>query len=147
MRIREAVPQAEVVDGTAVLAEARHQKSDEELEVMRQAVLVAEASARAIAEHARAGAAQADVFGQGVLAQMRAGAEEQMLSWCAGRWGEPKWRYTSPPPGQIASDSWHILTEIGPSVRGYNCQISDTVVVRAGGAERLGTRPVQLLTV
>jgi hypothetical protein len=86
------------------------------------------------------------VFGQGVLAQMRAGAEEQMLSWCAGRWGEPKWRYTSP-PGQIASDSWHILTEIGPSVRGYNCQISDTVVVRAGGAERLGTRPVQLLTV
>ncbi|MBV9329747.1 MAG: M24 family metallopeptidase [Chloroflexi bacterium] len=127
MRIREVVPQ--VVDGTGVLAEARHQKSEEELEVMRRAVEVAEASARAIAEHARAGAPQAEVFGQGILAQMRGGAEEQMLSWCAGRWGEPKWRFTSPPPGQIGAESWYILTEIGPSLRGYHCQISEPIVV------------------
>jgi Xaa-Pro aminopeptidase len=129
MRIREAVAQCEVVDGTPVLAEARHQKSEEELDVMREAVRVAEASARALAEHARAGALQADVFGQAMLAQMRGGAEEQSLSWCAGRWGELKWRYTSPPPGEIGPDGWYILTEIGPSVRGYNCQISEPFVV------------------
>ncbi|MBV8714763.1 MAG: M24 family metallopeptidase, partial [Chloroflexi bacterium] len=129
MRIREAIPQCTLVDGTSVLAEARHQKSEEELEVMRRSVRVAEASAAAIAEHARGGALQADVFGQGILAQMREGAEEQSLSWCAGRWGEMKWRYTSPPPGEIAADSWYILTEIGPSVRGYNSQISEPFVV------------------
>jgi Xaa-Pro aminopeptidase len=130
-RIREAIPRCRVVDGTTVLAEARHQKSEEELEVMRQAVRVAEASAATLAEHARAGALQAEVFGQGILAQMRGGAEEHSLSWCGGRWGEPKWRYTSPPPGAIGRDGWYVLTEIGPSVRGYNCQISEPIVVGA----------------
>jgi Xaa-Pro dipeptidase len=126
--IRDAIPEATIVDGTPVMAEARHEKSEAELAIMREAVQIAEACARAIAAHMRAGVEQAEVFGQGILEQMRWRADETMMSWCGGAWGEHKWRYTSPPPGLI-QPSWYVGTEIGPVVQGYNCQISEPFVV------------------
>lgn len=128
MAVMASLPRTEIVDGTPIMAAARHRKSEAELQVMREAVKIAEASARALAEHARAGAPQAEVFAQMLLAQMRAGATEVMTSWCGGRWGEHKWRYVTPPPGAI-EPSWYVSTEIGPALRGYNCQISEPVVV------------------
>ncbi|MBV9119425.1 MAG: aminopeptidase P family protein [Chloroflexi bacterium] len=126
--IRNAIPQAKIVDGTPIMAEARHEKSEAELAIMRDAISIAEACGRAVAKHAKPGAEQAEVFGQGLLEQMRQRADDSMMSWCGGGWGEHKWRFTSPPPGLI-QPSWYIGTEIGPTVQGYNCQISDPIVV------------------
>jgi Xaa-Pro dipeptidase len=127
-KVREALPEATILDGTPILGEARYLKSEEEIDMLRQAVRVAEASAIAMVEHARPGVAQAEVFGQMLLAQMRLLSQEPMLAWCPGGWGEPKHRYTTPPPGLVLS-SMHVSCEIGPSVRGYGCQIAEPLVV------------------
>ena len=127
--VMAAMPDADLVDGSAILADARHQKSDEELAFIREAVRVAEVGGRALLEHARAGAAQGDVFAAISTEMLKSGAGEgTMLSWCAAPWGEHKWRYTAPPPGVIGA-SWYIDTEIGPVVRGYNSQTEDPLVV------------------
>ncbi|MBV8087715.1 MAG: aminopeptidase P family protein [Chloroflexi bacterium] len=126
--IREALPDAQIVDGTPVIAPVRHAKSEAELAIMRDAVRIAEASADALFEHARPGVPQAEAFGQMLLEQMRCRADNAEASWCGGHWGEHKWRYTTPPPGLI-EPRWYILTEIGPTLQGYNCQISEPFVV------------------
>jgi len=128
LAIREAIPDAEIVDGTAILAPIRHIKSEAELDIMRDAIRVAEASAEALAKAVRPGVPQAEAFGQMLLEQMRCRADHAEASWCGGPWGEHKWRYTTPPPGLI-EPHWYVLTEIGPTVQGYNCQISEPVVV------------------
>ncbi|HEX6513386.1 MAG TPA: M24 family metallopeptidase [Chloroflexota bacterium] len=128
MAIREAIPDAAIVDGTPIIAPVRHVKSAPELELMREAVSVAEASAEALAKAARPGVPQAEAFGQMLLEQMRCRADHAEASWCGGPWGEHKWRYTTPPPGLI-EPHWYILTEIGPTLQGYNCQISEPFVV------------------
>ncbi len=133
--ILAALPGAELVDGTPIVAEARHQKSEAELDVIREAVRVAEAAGQALLRDTRAGAAQGDVFAAMSTDMLKAGAGEgTMLSWCAGPWGQNKWRYTSPPPGLIG-ESWYVDTEIGPTLRGYNCQTEDPLVVGAVDAD------------
>jgi Xaa-Pro aminopeptidase len=126
--IEEALPDATIVDGTPVLSEARNIKSEEEIELIRQAVRIAEAGLDNLIENARVGEKQSRVFGQLILEQWEQGAQETHTSWCAGGWGEHKWRYTTPPPGFIGED-FYISVEIGPSVQGYGCQIANTVVV------------------
>ena len=126
--IRRELPDLEVVDGTPVMSASRHVKSEAEIELIRAGVKVAEASARVLTEMARPGVQQAEVFGSMVLQQMLSGATGTMLSWCGGPWGEHKWRFMTPPPG-VVQDSWYIGTEIGPELRGYNCQVSEPVVV------------------
>jgi Xaa-Pro aminopeptidase len=127
--VMAALPEAELVDGSPIVAEARHQKSEAELDVIREAVHIAEAGGAALARETRAGRAQADVFAAIWTDMLKAGAGDgTMLSWCGGPWGQPKWRFTTPPPGPVG-DSWYIDTEIGPTFRGYNCQTEDPIVV------------------
>lgn len=126
--IQRELPNLRIVDGTPLMSTSRHVKSDAEIDLIRAGVKVAEASARVLAEMARPGVRQAEVFGSMVLQQMLSGATGTMLSWCGGPWGEHKWRFTTPPPGTV-QDSWYIGTEIGPELRGYNCQVSEPVVV------------------
>ena len=126
--IAAAIPGAEIVDGTPVMAAARHQKSEAELQVMRAAIRIAEAGSTAMHEHTRPGVEQAEVFAQMLIAMMRAGATVSETSWCGGPWGEHKWRYVTPPPGVIG-ERWHVGAEIMPQLRGYNCQIQQAVWV------------------
>ena len=124
-----ALPGAELVDGSPIVGEARHQKSEEELAFIRDAVRIAEIGGAALLREARAGVAQGNVFAAMSTDMLKAGAGEgTMLSWCAGPWGEHKWRYTAPPPG-LVGQSWFIDTEIGPTRRGYNSQTEDPLVV------------------
>lgn len=126
--IQRELPGLEIVDGTPIMSASRHVKSQAEIDLIRAGVKVAEASARVLREMARPGVRQAEVFGSMVLQQSVSGATGTMLSWCGGPWGEHKWRFTTPPPG-VVKDSWYIGTEIGPELRGYNCQVSEPVVV------------------
>lgn len=72
-RIAEAVGGENIVDGTAILGRARYVKGVEEIARLAASVRVGEASLAAMADSAREGVAQAEVFGQMLLAQVRAG--------------------------------------------------------------------------
>ncbi|HLH24238.1 MAG TPA: M24 family metallopeptidase [Chloroflexota bacterium] len=126
--IRAAVPQATLVDASALLAEARYVKSEEEIGALRRAVAAGEAGAPALAASARPGVTAAEAFGATILAQYRAGAEDTEVAWGGGPWGEAKERTTTVPPG-VLQPGWAIKTEMFPSVLGYQAQIAQPVFV------------------
>ncbi len=126
--IREALPEAAIVDGTPIMTEARYVKSEEEIEALRRSVLIAEASADALAEHARPGVSAAEVYGYMVFEQLRRGADPPHVAWVGGPWGAPAPRALGAPPGTIEA-GWFINNEIEPAVAGYTCQIDQPVCV------------------
>ncbi|HLQ34242.1 MAG TPA: M24 family metallopeptidase [Chloroflexota bacterium] len=126
MRVRETLPQTSVVDGTPILSEARYVKGEEEIEAIRRSVEIAEASARALAWHARPGVSEAEVYARMMYEQLRLGAESAHVAWVGGLWGEPKPRVVGPPPGTMQT-GWFVNNEIEPMVQGYTCQIDQPV--------------------
>jgi Xaa-Pro dipeptidase len=124
--IREAIPDAEIVNGSELLGEARHEKSEEEIAALRDAVRVAEASVDRLVADGRPGMPQARAWGLMLLEQIESRCEP-MAAWAAGGWGEDKWRYVTAPPGLI-EPSWYICLEVGPQVGGYGCQIAQAVI-------------------
>jgi Xaa-Pro aminopeptidase len=134
MAVREALPEATFVDGTPILTEARYVKSEEEIEVLRRSVAIAEASAEALVEHARPGAPAAEVYAHMLFEQTRRGANPAHVAWIGGPWGESKRRIVGPPPGTIET-GWLMLNEIEPAVQGYTCQVDAPVCVGPVPAE------------
>ncbi len=126
--VRAAVPDATLVDASALLAEARYVKSEEEIAALRRAVISGEAGVAALAAAARPGVAAAEVFGATILAQYRAGADDTEVAWGGGSWGEAKERTTTAPPG-VLEPGWAIKTEVFPSVLGYQAQVAQPVFV------------------
>jgi len=126
--IRDALPGATIADGTPVMTEARYVKSEEEIDAIRHSVRIAEASADALAEHARPGVSEAEVYAHMMFEQHRLGAEVGHVAWVGGMWGEPKPRTAGPPPGVIRT-GWFVTNEIEPMVHGYTCQIDQPVSV------------------
>jgi len=126
--VRHALPKTAIVDGTAVMTEARYVKSEEEIDVIRRSVEIAEASADALAEHARSGVSEAEVYAHMMFEQHRAGAESAHVAWVGGMWGQPKPRTVGPPPYQIQT-GWFVTNEIEPMVHGYTCQIDQPLSV------------------
>ncbi|MBV9119126.1 MAG: aminopeptidase P family protein [Chloroflexi bacterium] len=124
--IIEALPNATIVNGSGIMGEARHEKSEEEVEVLRDAVRIAEASVETLVGEGKPGMTQARAYGLMLLEQLEARAET-MVAWCPGGWGEDKWRYTTPPPGLI-QPQWYICLEVGPQLAGYGCQIAQCVI-------------------
>ncbi|MBV9325324.1 MAG: aminopeptidase P family protein [Chloroflexi bacterium] len=128
LRVLEALPRARVVDGTPVLAEARYVKGPEEIDALRESVLLAERSLQPLVDHGRVGASQAEIFGQILVEQIKGHSDTPMLAWCPGRWGERKHRYTTAPPGELQPET-QVVLEIGPSISGYGAQIAQTYFV------------------
>jgi Xaa-Pro dipeptidase len=126
--VRDALPTATIVDGTPVMTEARYVKSEEEIDVIRRSVQIAEVSADALAEYARPGATEAEVYGHMIFEQNLLGAEAAHVAWVGGLWGQPKPRTVGPPPGVI-QPGWFVTDEIEPMVHGYTCQIDQPVSV------------------
>jgi Xaa-Pro aminopeptidase len=126
--VRAAVPDATVVDASALLAEARYVKSEEEIAALRRAVVAGEAGLAALAASARPGVPAAEVFGAAILAQYRAGADETEVAWGGGPWGEAKERTVTAPPG-VLQPGWAIKNEVFPSVLGYQAQVAQPVFV------------------
>ena len=125
--VREAVPHADLVDAGSIMEEARYIKSEEEIEAIRSGVQIGEASAVAMAEHARPGVTQADVYAHMVFEQVRRGGDPH-IAWSGGPWGKPGKRFESAPTGVI-EDGWCITNEIGPGYKGYWSQICQPVIV------------------
>lgn len=128
MEVREALPRATIVDGTPIMTEARYVKSEAEIEAIRRSVQIGEASADALAEHARPGVSEAEVYAYMVFEQLRRGAEAAHVAWVGGPWGKPGQRSVGPPPAIIES-GWFVTDEIEPMVQGYTCQVDQPVCV------------------
>jgi Xaa-Pro aminopeptidase len=126
--VREALPDATFVDGTPILTEARYVKSEEEIAVLRRSVAIAEASADALAEHARPGVPAAEVYAHMLFTQTCRGADPAHVAWIGGPWGESKRRIVGPPPGTV-EQGWLMLNELEPAVLGYTCQVDAPVCV------------------
>jgi Xaa-Pro aminopeptidase len=127
-RVIDAMPGAEIVDATDVLAAARYVKSEEEIDLLRRSIVVAEAAAVALHEHARAGTPAAEVFGQMMLAEARLTPGSVEVAWASGRWGERRRRFTSPPPGVLEPGTL-IATELMPDIGGYQAQVAEPHIV------------------
>ncbi|WP_020389741.1 M24 family metallopeptidase [Kribbella catacumbae] len=127
-RIAAAVGAEHIVDGTGILGSARYVKGAEEISRLAASVRVGEASLEAMAETAREGVVQAEVFGQMLLAQVRAGADVLHIAWAPGPWGEMRHRYVTTPPGVLERGTY-VATELMPEIRGYQAQVAQPMVV------------------
>jgi Xaa-Pro dipeptidase len=95
--IKQAFPNAKVGSATNILAEARFQKSDEEIEFIRKGVAVAERSMQAVLEHARDGVAERQVFAHMLYASAAAGGSMPvMFGWISGPLGKTYTRLEQP---------------------------------------------------
>lgn len=126
--IAEAVGPENVVDGTDIVGRARYVKGEEEIQRLTASVRIGEASLEAMKAAAVVGVAQLEVYGQMLLAQVRAGADKLHVAWCPGPWGAKRHRYVSPPPGDLAR-GLYVSTELMPEVRGYQAQVAQPMVV------------------
>ena len=127
-RIAEAVGPEHIVDGTSLLGRARYVKGPEEISRLTASVRVGEASLAAMAAAAGEGVPQAEVYGQMLLAQVRAGADALHAAWAPGLWGEGRHRYVTTPPG-ILSRGTYVAIELMPEIRGYQAQVAQPMVI------------------
>lgn len=132
-RIAEAIGAENIIDGTGILGRARYVKGAEEIARLAAGVRVGEASLAAMAASAGEGVAQAEVFGQMLLAQVRAGADVPHIAWAPGPWGAMRHRYVTPPPGVLERGTY-IATELMPEIRGYQAQVAQPLVVGSPSA-------------
>lgn len=121
--IAEAVGVEHVVDGTDLVGRARYVKGEEEISRLAACVRIGEASLDAMVATADIGVAQAEVFGQMLLAQVRAGADALHVAWCPGSWGAKRHRYVTTPPGELEA-GLYVSTELMPEIRGYQAQVA-----------------------
>lgn len=128
MAIADAVGPENVVDGTEIVGRARYVKGAEEIERLRASVRIGEESLAAMTSAAAEGERQLEVYGQMLLAQVRAGADKLHVAWCPGEWGAPRHRYVSPPPG-VLTRGLYVSTELMPEVRGYQAQVAQPMVI------------------
>lgn len=127
VRVLEVLGDAHVVDGTAVVAEARHVRSGAEIEAFRASAALAESAASAIGNAFVLGAAQADAYRAGMQALLEPGVTEVNLAWCPGTWGRPRPRLVGPPRGDI-TNGLCVGAEIFPGVHGYVAQVAQPFI-------------------
>jgi Xaa-Pro aminopeptidase len=125
--IKAALPDAEIVDGTPILSEARYVKSEAEIAVLQRSVDIGEAAIDAMIERAHVGVPIADVYAEMIVAQIRHGAEPH-VGWGAGPWGKPLERTVGAPDG-VLTEGWVIKNEVEPNVIGYTCQVDQPAMV------------------
>ena len=88
--IKQQLPNAEFVNATEVLQEAREIKSPEEIAFLRRAAAVAESAVTRMLEVARPGVSERKVYGAMMEAMISAGGEiPTMILWGAGK--RPPW--------------------------------------------------------
>ena len=129
MAVREALPQATIVDGTPILNEARYVKSEAEIEILRRSVEIGEACVEVMCREAAPGKTASSVYAEMTAEQMRHGAGGH-IAWGGGPWGSTVRRYVDPPDG-VLDEGWCLRCEAEPSVRGYTAQVTQPVFVRS----------------
>jgi Xaa-Pro dipeptidase len=119
-QIREAFPQAELVDATEIIAEARYVKGSEEIDALKKSMEIIEIAYRAAIEAAKPGAKDWDVWAAAQCALMRNGSEMPVhCNWVSGK--NPK-RTLTRPSMRVLERGDLIINEIEASWIGYRSQ-------------------------
>ena len=119
-RIREAFPNAELVDATTILTEVRYTKSAEEIEVLRKSMEIVELASQAEIATARPGVKDWDVWAATQYALMRNGSEMPVhCNWVSGK--NPK-RTLTRPSMRLLERGDLIINELEASWIGYRSQ-------------------------
>lgn len=127
--IKQAFRNARIVTATDILAEARYQKSDEEIEFIRRGTEVAEKTMHAVIEHARVGVAERHVFAHMLYASAKAGGSiPVMFGWISGPLGKTYTRLEQPSFRMLTAGDILIL-EIEGCWAGYFGQIDQAFTV------------------
>src|SRR5919106_1167386 len=127
-QIREAFPQAELVDATAMLAEVRYVKSPEEIGVLTKSMEIVEIAYEAEINAAKPGVKDWDVWAETQCALMRNGSEMPVhCNWVSGK--NPK-RTLTRPSMRILERGDLIINEIEASWIGYRAQGVQPVFVQ-----------------
>ena len=127
-QIREAFPQAELVDATAVLAEVRYVKSQEEIGVLTRSMEIVELAYQAEIKAAQPGVKDWDVWAETQSALLRNGSELPVhCNWVSGK--NPK-RTLTRPSMRILERGDLIINEVEASWIGYRAQGVQPVFVQ-----------------
>ena len=119
-RIREAFPNAELVDATPILTEVRYTKSAEEIEVLTKSMEIVELASQAEIATARPGIKDWDVWAATQYALMRNGSEMPVhCNWVSGK--NPK-RTLTRPSMRLLERGDLIINELEASWIGYRSQ-------------------------
>jgi Xaa-Pro dipeptidase len=126
-QIREAFPNAELVDATAILDEVRYVKSDEEIEVLTKSVEINELAIEAEIEAAKVGVKDWEVWAAVHYAMTRNGSELPIhCFWVSGK--NPK-RTLTRPSMRLLERGDVIINELEASWIGYRAQAVQPVFV------------------
>jgi len=119
-QIREAFPQAELVDATAILAKVRYVKSQEEIGALTKSMEIVELAYQAEVKAAQPGAKDWDVWAETQSALLRNGSELPVhCNWVSGK--NPK-RTLTRPSMRILERGDLIINEVEASWIGYRAQ-------------------------
>jgi Xaa-Pro dipeptidase len=130
-QIREAFPQAELVDATAILAEVRYVKSQEEIGVLTKSMEIVELAYQAEIKAAQPGVKDWEVWAETQCALMRNGSEMPVhCNWISGK--NPK-RTLTRPSMRILERGDLIINEVEASWIGYRAQGVQPVFVQVAG--------------
>jgi Xaa-Pro dipeptidase len=128
-QIREAFPQAELVDATEILAEVRYVKSAEEIEALQKSMDIIEIAYQAEVNAAKPGVKDWEVWAETQCALMRNGSEMPVhCNWVSGK--NPK-RTLTRPSMRILERGDLIINEVEASWNGYRSQGVQPVFVGA----------------
>ena len=119
-QLREAFPQAELVDATEILAEVRYIKSQEEIDALRKSMEIVEIAYQAEINAAKPGFKDWEVWAETQCALMRNGSEMPVhCNWVSGK--NPK-RTLTRPSMRILERGDLIINEVEASWIGYRSQ-------------------------
>jgi len=119
-KIREAFPQAEIIDATPILTEIRYTKSAEEIDVLTKSMEIVELAYQAEIEAARPGVRDWDVWAATQYALMRNGSEMPVhCNWISGKNVR---RTLTRPSMRILERGDLIINEVEASWIGYRSQ-------------------------
>ena len=119
-QIREGFPQAELVDATAILAEVRYVKSQEEVGVLTKSMEIVELAYQAEAKAARPGVKDWNVWAETQSALLRNGSELPVhCNWVSGK--NPQ-RTLTRPSMRVLERGDLIINEVEASWIGYRAQ-------------------------
>lgn len=120
--LREAFPHARWVGASELMQEARYVKSDEEITFIERATWATEAGLRAVADRFRPGAVDRELWGEMVLAMVRAGGEPPRLANLGMAPLRDLRRLPTQPVGHVAAAGYILLNEVDGRFAGYEAQ-------------------------
>jgi Xaa-Pro aminopeptidase len=126
-QIREAFPQAELIDATAILDQVRYVKSQEEIDVLAKSAQINELAIQAELETAKVGVKDWEVWAAAHYAMTRNGSELPIhCFWVSGK--NPK-RTLTRPSMRLLERGDVIINELEASWIGYRAQAVQPVFV------------------